>query len=196
MPTAAIEDMKGRSIMDIAEVRSQATSQGNNAVVVTRVFDAPREAVFRAWTNPELMAQWYAPEPLTVPKSEMDLRVGGRYRLVMRDEDGNDFTSTGVYREIMAPERLSYTDSLEEMPQDWVDMVNEARGQEKGTPIPDSIVTIIFEDVGGKTKVTFRDDFDSATTRDAFVEMQMVEGLEASFDNLEKVLAKQPSMTL
>ncbi|HSK47013.1 MAG TPA: SRPBCC domain-containing protein [Coriobacteriia bacterium] len=173
----------------------EKATASDRAIVVTHVFDAPPEAVFRAWTDPEIMSQWYAPEPLTVPKAEMDLRVGGKYTIVMRDQDGNDFTSTGVYREILEPERLSYTDSLAEMPSDWVDMVNESRGEAKGTPVPDSVVTIMFEDVGGKTKVTFRDDFDSTGTRDAMKQMQMVEGLEGSFMNLEKVLEKTPSMT-
>lgn len=174
--------------------REQATSASDRSVVVSRVIDAPREAVFQAWADPQRLAQWFAPEGLTVPRSESDFRVGGRYTLVMRDADGNDFTSTGIYREIDEPERLVYTDSVEQMPSGWTDMVNDARGMAHGTPIPDGVVTLTLEDMGGKTKVTFRDDFDSKATRDAFVEMQMVEGLEGSLDNLERLLAGTPSM--
>lgn len=181
--------------MDRDSSIAAATSRGDRSVVVDRVFDAPPEAVFKAWTDPQIMARWFAPEPLTVPRAEMDLRVGGRYRLVMRDEEGNDFTSSGEYREITPPERLVYTDSLEEMPIAFVDMVNEARGAQPDTPVEDGIVTVTFEEAGrDKTLVTYRDDFDSKATRDAFVEMQMVEGLEGSFDNLERVLARMPSM--
>lgn len=174
--------------------REEATSKGDKTIVVTRVFDAPREAVYRAWTDPEMLAQWFAPEPLTVPRSETDVRPGGRYTLVMRDQDGNDYTSTGVYQEVREPERIVYSDSLEEMPESFVDMVNDARGQAHGTPVPDGLVTLIFEDMGGKTKLTFFEEFDSAATRDAFVEVQMVEGLEGSFNNLDRVLAKMPMM--
>ena len=173
---------------------SKSGAADDRAIIVTHVFDAPREAVFEAFEDPKKMAQWFAPEPLTVPEAKADFRVGGRYRYVMRDTDGNDFPATGAYREIVKPERLVYTDSVEEMPSSWVDMVNEARGQAKGTPIPDAVVTVTFEDVGGKTKVTFRDDFDSKATREAYVKMQMVEGLEGSFVGLEKVVAKSPAI--
>jgi len=169
--------------------REEATASGDRTIVVTRVFDAPREDVFRAWTDPELMAQWFAPEPLTVPKAEIDLRVGGRYTLVMRDPDGNEFTGSGEYLEVVAPGYLVYSDSLDEMPGEWVDMVNEARGEAKGTPVADGVATLTFEEFEGETTLVFTEEWDSKATRDAFVEMQMVEGLEMSFENLDKVLA-------
>lgn len=164
-------------------------------VVVDRTFDAPREALFEAFTDPKLMAQWFAPEPLTVPLAEIDARPGGRYTLVMRDEQGNDFTGVGEYREVVRPERLVYTDSSAEMPSGFLDMVNEARNMPHGTPVPDGIVTVTFEDAGGRTKVTYMEEFDSPATREAWVQMQMVEGLEGGFDKLEKVLTQSPSMT-
>lgn len=174
-------------------LRREATAASDRSVVVSRVFDAPQESVFQAFADPQKLAQWFAPEPFTIPKSESDFRVGGRYMWVMRDEDGNDFTATGEYRDIAEPERLVFTDSVESMPRDWVDMLNEARGSAKGTPVPDGIVTVTFENVGGKTKVTYREDFDSKATRDAYVELQMIEGLNGSFDKLETVLEKTPA---
>ena len=112
--------------------REEATATSDRTVVVARVFDAPRGLVFRAWTDPELMAQWFAPEPLTVPRAEIDLRVGGRFTLVMRDDDGNEFPSTGEYLEVVVPERYVATDSVEMMPKMWLDTVNEARGKSPG----------------------------------------------------------------
>ena len=160
------------------------------SIVVTRVFDAPRELVFRAFTDPGMVAKWFAPEPFTVPSAENELRIGGRYRYVMRGPDGDEYPATGVFKEIKEPERLVYTDSVEEMPSSWTDQVNEARGEPKGTPIPDGVVTIKLEDADGKTKVTFWDEFDSQATRDAYVKQQMIEGLEGTFDQLEKTLVE------
>ncbi len=177
----------------IEDMRRAATSVDDRAVVVTRTFDAPRTEVFRYWSNPQKMALWFAPEPLTVPRAEIDFRVGGRYTLVMRDLDGNEFPSTGTFREIVEPELIVYTDSLAEMPDSFVDMVNDARGEPKGTPVPDGVVTVTLDDMGDdKTRVTFRSEFDSKATRDAFVQMQMVEGLNGSFDNLEGLVGKEP----
>ncbi len=170
--------------------REEATAASDRTIVVTRVFDAPRELVFRAWTDPELMAQWFAPEPLTVPRAEIDLRVGGRFTLVMRDPDGNEFPSTGEYLEVDEPNRYVATDSVEEMPEMWLDTVNEARGKAKGTPVPDGITTVTFDDVDGKTLVTFSEEWESKAMRDSYVEVQMIEGLDMTLDNLEKLLAK------
>lgn len=169
-----------------------SASSPENAVVESRVFNAPREAVFRAWTQADLMSQWFAPEPLTVPRAEIDAQPGGRYSLTMRDPEGNEYTSVGIFREVMRPEKLVYSDSVAEMPTSWLDMVNEAAGRPAGTPIPDGIVTITFEDAGaGKTKLTFSEMWDSKEIRDGFVSMQMIEGLNGSFDNLEKLLARE-----
>lgn len=170
--------------------RQEATAKGDTVVEMSRVYDAPRQAVFTAWTNPQQWAKWFAPEPLTVPQAETDPRPGGRYTFVMRDEEGNDYKSVGVYREVVEPERLVYTDSSDEMQQQFVDTVNEMRGAPNGSKIPDGIATVTFEDLGGgKTKMTFHEEFDSKETRDAWVEMQMIEGLDAGFDTLEKMLA-------
>lgn len=175
--------------------REEAGAHGDNVFFVSHAFDAPRESVWRAFTEPQLMAQWFAPKPLTVPRAEMDLRPGGRYTLVMRDPDGSEFPSTGQFREISPPERLVYTDSVDVMPREWVDMVNKWRGKEPGTPVPDGIVTVTFHDTGAnRTHLTFQVEYDSKETRDAYLEMGMLEGLEDSFENLEQVLARTPSM--
>lgn len=177
--------------MDIEQLRADATSHGDRTVVLSREFDAPPQEVFRAWTEPRLWAKWFAPEPMEVPRAEVDARPGGRYVFVMRDEDGNDYMSTGTYEVVDEPRKLVYTDSAEAMPHSFTDILNEARGEAPGTPIPDGTATVTFEDVGGKTKMTFSEEFDSKKTRDAWVQMQMVEGLAQGFDQLERVLQKE-----
>ncbi len=75
-------------------------------VDITRVFDAPRERVFAAWTRPEQLARWFGPKGFTVPSCEADPRPGGAFRLVMRSPDGKDYRVRGSYREVAVPERL------------------------------------------------------------------------------------------
>lgn len=176
---------------NIEQQRAEATSHGAQRIVLSRVFDAPPSEVFRMWKDPQLWAQWFAPDPMTVPKAESDMRPGGRYSFVMRDPEGNDYESTGTFEEVDEPRRVVYRDSVEAMPDSFVNAVNEARGAPAGTPVADGIATVTFDDTGGRTKMTFSEEFDSPSTRDAWVQMQMVEGLDAGFDKLEKLLARE-----
>jgi uncharacterized protein YndB with AHSA1/START domain len=89
-----------------------ATGTETQELFITRVFDAPRELVWKAWTDPELMKKWLGPKDFTAPVCKIDLRVGGRYLCSMRSPEGQDFWSTGTYREIVALERLIMTDSF------------------------------------------------------------------------------------
>jgi len=89
------------------------TNQNNkNEITITRIFDAPRELVFKAWTDPDLVRQWWGPKGFTSPVARIDLRVGGEYFNCMRSPEGKDYWSKGVFREIVAPARLVMTDSF------------------------------------------------------------------------------------
>jgi len=79
-------------------------------IVITRVFDAPRDRVFKAWTEPERVMRWGGPNGFTTPVCKIDLRPGGVFHNCMRSPEGRDFWSKGVYREIVAPERIVCTD--------------------------------------------------------------------------------------
>lgn len=85
-------------------------------VAITRIFDAPRELVFKAWTDPKHLAQWWGPKGFTLPGCEMDFRPGGAYRFVMRGPDGNDYPFHGVYLEIAEPERIVFTAIIDDAP--------------------------------------------------------------------------------
>ena len=80
-------------------------------LVIERIFDAPRELVWRAWTEPEHFMRWYGPQGMTLPSCEIDFRVGGRHLFGMRSPDGQEYWSSGVYREIVPLERFVFTDS-------------------------------------------------------------------------------------
>ena len=82
---------------------------GDGKVAITRVFDAPRALVWRAWTDPAMMANWFGPRGFTSSVPELDLRVGGALRIVMHGPDGNDYPMKGVFLEVAPPERLVYS---------------------------------------------------------------------------------------
>jgi uncharacterized protein YndB with AHSA1/START domain len=106
-----------------AKSNSSLGGASERELVITRTFDAQRELVWRAWTEPEYLMRWWGPKNFTSPVCQVDFRVGGVYLFCMRSPEGQDFWSTGVYREIVEPELIAYTHS-------FVD--------EKGNPVPAS----------------------------------------------------------
>ncbi len=88
------------------------TETAEGEIVITRTFDAPRERLWQAWTDPAMVQRWWGPATFTAPECSLELRVGGKYLFCMRSPEGQDFWSTGVYREIAASERLVFTDAF------------------------------------------------------------------------------------
>jgi uncharacterized protein YndB with AHSA1/START domain len=115
----------------------------DGTLVITRVLDAPRTLVFRAWTNPEHMARWWGPRGFTTISSEMDVRIGGKWRRRIRRPDGVDYTAVGVYRDIVAPERLVFTYAWEDNPEH---------------PRHETVVTVTFIERGEKTELILRQE--------------------------------------
>ena len=136
--------------------KTTTSAQGND-LVLTRIIDAPREKVFSAWTEPELLKQWFAPLPWTTPVVETDVRTGGATLFVMRSPEGNDFPNRGVYLDVVKNERLVFTDAFTTA---W-------EPSEK----PFMTVVLTFEDQGGKTKYTARVRHWSAADREAHEKM-------------------------
>jgi uncharacterized protein YndB with AHSA1/START domain len=121
-----------------------AQMAGTRELVLTRVFDAPREAVFKAWTEVERLKRWWGPKGFTNPVCEADVRPGGAMRIHMRGPDGTIYPMTGVYHEIVEPERLTFTASALDA---------------KGNPLFEQMTTVTFEEYGGKTKLTVHASF-------------------------------------
>jgi uncharacterized protein YndB with AHSA1/START domain len=122
-------------------------------LVLTRVFDAPRPLVFKAWTEPDRLVRWWGPQGFTVPSCSMDVPPGGAFRFRMRAPDGSDHWLRGVYREIAEPERLVFSWT-------WEDA--------EGRPGHETLVTVTFAEDGARTKLTLQHAvFESATARDA-----------------------------
>jgi len=128
------------------------TEPADRVLTITRIFDAPRTLVFKAWTESEHMARWWGPRGFKSTILKNELRPGGAYRIHMLGPDG-DHWSQGVYREVVPPERLVMVGS-------WADA--------DGNPTrPETTLTLLFEDVGGKTKLSLHNAvFESVTARD------------------------------
>jgi uncharacterized protein YndB with AHSA1/START domain len=145
---------------------------GEQQLVLTRVFDAPRELVFRAFTDPELIPQWWGPRRYTTTIDKMDVRPGGSWRFVHRGEDGQEFAFRGVYHEITPPERIVWTFEFE------------------GMPGHISLDTAVFEEEDGKTRLTATSVFQSVQDRDGMIQSGMEEGAAEGYDRLDDLLAK------
>jgi uncharacterized protein YndB with AHSA1/START domain len=169
------------------------TASAEQEFVITRVFDAPRTLVFKAWTEPKHMAQWWGPHGFTNPVCEMDVRPGGTWRIVMRGPDGAEHPAKGVYCEVVEPERIVMTIDHSELSEEWHDLVNPNREKGKGKPALEVLSTVTFEEHGGKTTLTIRLRFDSAAVRDAFLKIGMSQGWSQSLERLEATLAKMTS---
>lgn len=155
-------------------------SQSERELVITRVFNAPRELVFKAWTEAKHIEHWFGPEGFTTRVTENDLRPGGQWCYVMIDADGTEYPSKGIFREIVPPERIVTTDEFGE-------------GIEKvvNADLPQGmVVTVLFEEVEGKTKVTIQIVHESADDRRKHEEMGVVAGWNSSLDCLDAYLAK------
>jgi uncharacterized protein YndB with AHSA1/START domain len=125
--------------------------RGKQDISITRIFDAPRELVWRAWTEPEHLMRWWGPKGFTTPFCEINLRVGGRYLNCMRSPQGQDYWSTGTYLEIVPLERIVCTDSFADAQGNVVPATYY--GMEADIPLQ-MLVTVTFEDLQGKTRMT------------------------------------------
>jgi uncharacterized protein YndB with AHSA1/START domain len=143
-------------------------------VTITRIFDAPRAVVFRAWTDAAQLAQWWGPKGFINPVCEIDARVGGALRIHMRGPDGSIYPMKGEFREIAPPERLAFTNIA----------LDEA-----GNHILEGFTTVTFADDGGKTRMTLhtraRAVVDKAVTHLQGMEM----GWTMSIDKLAAMLS-------
>jgi len=122
-------------------------------LVISRTFDAPRELVWRAWTEPERIMRWWGPKGFTAPVCTIDLRVGGRYLYCMRSPEGQDFWSIGEYREIVAPKRLVCSDSFADEQGNVVPATHYGMGPDFPLELQ---VTVTLEEDQGTTLMTLR----------------------------------------
>ncbi len=150
----------------------QVTLPTDREIVMTRVFNAPRELVFRAHFDPELVSQWWGLRSYTTHVEQLEARAGGRWRFVQRSADGKQEGFGGEFKEIVPPERFVWTFAWDGMPGHSVEE------------------TYSFEEQDGKTTLTVRSVYDTREERDGMVASGMEYGANESADRLDEVLAK------
>ncbi len=148
---------------------------GEGGFTLTRVFDAPRALVWQAWTDPKMMAQWFGPRGFTSSVPELEVRVGGTLRIVMHGPDGNDYPMKGVFREVVPPERLTFSN---------IAIDNAGKHLLEG----ETSVTLVEQ--SGKTTMTLK----THAVGRAAIAKQMLSGMNAgwtqSLDKLEELVAR------
>ena len=152
----------------------KVTTPTDREIVMTRVFDAPRRLVFDAFSKPELLKRWFGPRGWSLVVCEVDLKVGGGFRFVLRGPNGKEMGMRGVYREIVPPERSIHMESFDDYP-------------------GESQVTAVFIEQGGKTTLTATVLYPSREVRDAVINSGMEHGAAESYDKLAELLAAAPA---
>ena len=163
--------------------KAQVTLPSEREVKVIRSFRAPRALVYRAFTEPELVRRWLlGPPGWSMPVCEMDVRVGGRYRWRWRSaDDGKEFGFAGSFREVQPGSRLVHTEAYD--PGTVADSY----------PVSEAIVTVTFTEEAGVTTVTTLIDFGSKEARDGAVATGMTDGMEQSYQLLDRLLSERPA---
>ena len=155
---------------------SVSTTNHPHDLVLTRLIDAPREKLFRAWTEPKLVMQWFAPRPWTTVRAEMDVRPGGSSLVVMRSPEGEEFPNPGIFLEVVKNERLVFTDAYTSA---WVP-----------SPKPFMTAILTFENEGGKTRYSARARHWSAEDKATHEKMGFHEGWGQCADQLAELVAR------
>ena len=148
------------------------TTPTDREIRMERVFDAPRDLVFKAYTDPELIPEWWGPRDTTAVVDQMDVRPGGGWRFVVRQADGSETAFRGTYREVTAPERIVQTF-------EWV-----------GMPGHVAVETATFEDLGDHTRVITTSLFHTTEERDGMLESGMESGADETYARLDELLAR------
>ena len=151
--------------------KATITTPSDREIRIERIFDAPRDKVFAAYTDPERIPEWFGPRGTTTIVDEMDVRTGGRWRFVMRNDDGSESGFRGAYREVTPPERIVQTF-------EWEPMAGHV-----------SVETATFEDLGDRTKVTTVSVFHTTEERDGMLASGMESGLNETYARLDELLA-------
>src|SRR6266480_4033737 len=169
------EPRKGRKGMTAKGENTTAKTDyviepGKQELTITRVFDAPRELVYKAFTDPKLVSQWFGPRPYTTTVDKMEARPGGLWRFVQRNQNGDEFAFHGVHHDVVAPERIVATFEFE------------------GVPGHVLLQTVNFEPLGQKTRLVEQLVFQSVADRDGMVASGMQEGSDDSMDRMAEIL--------
>ena len=162
---------------------TKQTGNETDRMVVTRVFDAPRELVWKAWTDPKYVMQWWGPKSFTSPVCKMDFRVEGKFLCCMRSPDGQEFWNGGVYHEIIPHEKIVLSMYFADAEGNKVEAAEYGIEHEA---IEDAVDVVTFEDLGnGQTRLTFTGNESMESAKDS----GQLEGWNEILDKFAAVLA-------
>jgi uncharacterized protein YndB with AHSA1/START domain len=153
------------------------TATHEHELVLTRLIDAPRAALYRAWTDPELLKQWFAPLPYTTPHAELDVRPGGANLIIMKSPEGQEMPNRGTYLEVVPNEKIVFTDAYVG---NWIP-----------SPKPFMTVILTFEDEAGKTRYTARVRHWTAEDKETHEKMGFHQGWGICTDQLTALVTKR-----
>jgi uncharacterized protein YndB with AHSA1/START domain len=155
------------------EKKASVETVGDREIRIERIFEAPRDRVFAVYTDPELLPRWWGPRQYETVVEKMDVRTGGDWQFLQRDDDGTEHRFRGTYREVTPPERIVQTF-------EWL-----------GMPGHVAVETAEFEDLGDRTRVVTTSIFHTGEERDGMIASGMESGLQETYERLDEVLAVQ-----
>jgi uncharacterized protein YndB with AHSA1/START domain len=157
-------------MLEVTTTNTTLTKPSDREIVLTRIFDAPCKLLFRSYTDPNFIPQWWGPKGFTTVIDHMNIRPGGIWRFLQRGPDGNERAFNGVYRGIVSPDWLAYTFESESMPGHVL------------------LETVTFEERDGRTRVTAHALFDRVNDRDGMLNSGMEHGAAESWQRLADLL--------
>jgi uncharacterized protein YndB with AHSA1/START domain len=158
---------------DQQQPTAKVTTPSDRVIHIEREFDAPRHEVFAAYTDPQLIPEWWGPRNTSTSVDQMDVKTGGSWRFIVRNADGSESGFHGSYREVTPPERIVQTFEWE------------------GMPGHVCVETAVFEDLGDRTKVTTTSLFHTPEERDGMLQSGMESGMNETYARLDELLARR-----
>ncbi len=158
-----------------------AIPAGKPEIILKRVFDAPRELVFKVWTEPQYVEQWWGVEGCTIVGCDLDVRAGGIFRIDMKTDEGTVYVNRGFYIEVIVNKRIVYRDVRE--------------SADSPGPLPVGLHTTTFENLEGTTLVTLTSRFDTIVARDLVVKSGVIHGIRQSLSRLERLIGSLGTTT-
>lgn len=160
----------------MSDSKTMVTTSGKQ-LHMERLFNAPRQLVFEAWSKPDYLARWWGPKGWTLPVCKVDFRAGGSWHYCMRGPEGEESWGKAIYHQIVVPERIVYSDYF-----------SDAAGT-LSDQMPVGTTTMTFIELDGKTKVIGESEYPAAADLEKVIQMGMLEGMNESLNRLEEALA-------
>lgn len=167
-----------------------AEDKSDHYFSITRLLPVSRERVWKAWTDPQILTQWWGPHGFINSVCELDPQTGGGYTLTMRSLEGTDYPITGTYQEVIEPEKIVATMDCTGHPVKWHDLIKPDRAADETNPAGIMQMSVLLADHGGRTLLTVRIRFQTSILCERFMQVGIRDGWSESLDSLAALLAR------